>query len=376
MSTVRSSFHFVFRKNETVRRTFRVCAISHSSFGCTHRYFGRDGCGGNAHLGECLVWTAGKKTEYPSPRNLHSRIRVLAHLCCDHRHDGCEALPTDGCFAERDIDQEKWIRFRRWDTYFCWRSVGCDVFVRNRSIRTLKAQHDCEAACDLYRFCAASHTQGPHVRPLRLIGYWIRSLADDEFPPPQELVTEWDMNLQRRVVEYLNSGTELLHFRGLTWCRCFCDKPMGSRELTDGKWVWPEDLSHYIEDHNVRLPEQFVRLACSDVLPRKPANVRVLQRVDASYWISWSAKHRSNALQPKIRLAREKAARKSAKLREFAVKKLMSSAGLSNKKCREEDCTNAALSRCRYCLQCYMDLELSSRILRPFEKLKPVLADS
>jgi hypothetical protein len=33
---------------------------------------------------------------------------------------------------------------------------------------------------------------------------------------------------------------------------------MGSRDLSDGTWVWPEGLAHYVERHNVVLPEAFV----------------------------------------------------------------------------------------------------------------------
>ena len=28
--------------------------------------------------------------------------------------------------------------------------------------------------------------------------------------------------------------------------------------MTDGVWLWPEGLYHYVEDHNVRLPKEFI----------------------------------------------------------------------------------------------------------------------
>jgi len=40
-------------------------------------------------------------------------------------------------------------------------------------------------------------------------------------------------------------------------CR-FCGREIGFRELTDGRWVWPEGLGHYVEAHDVRLPEAFL----------------------------------------------------------------------------------------------------------------------
>lgn len=208
------------------------------------------------------------------------------------------------------------------------------------------------------------------MRLMRLIGYWIRSLDDDEFPPPQELVTPWDTDLQRKVVDYLDSGTVLTQFRGLTWCRFFCDKPMGSRELTDGTWVWPEDLSHYVRDHNVQLPMEFINSACCDVSDDVDTfDILARRGTDSSYWISWCTEHRSNALRSKIQAARSKAATKSKRLRDFVTGRLERSAGVSTKRCRDDDCMKPALAGCRYCLNCYIETELSWRIRRPFGNL-------
>lgn len=35
----------------------------------------------------------------------------------------------------------------------------------------------------------------------------------------------------------------------------------GAVEYTDGTYVWPEGLAHYIYDHGVRLPEDLIRHA-------------------------------------------------------------------------------------------------------------------
>lgn len=213
------------------------------------------------------------------------------------------------------------------------------------------------------------------MQPLSLIGYWIEALDDDRFPPPQELVTEWDASSKMKVINYLNSGRVLSRFRGITWCRFLCDRPMGGRELTDGKWAWPEDLSHYVQDHDVQLPEEFVASACRGG-PVCHGPVNVLRRTDATYWIAWATKHRSNSLRSRIQAAREKASMKSKRLEEFAVRQLERSTRISPKQCREGNCANQALSRCGYCVNCYIELELSWRFRGPFEKLKPVLSAS
>jgi hypothetical protein len=44
---------------------------------------------------------------------------------------------------------------------------------------------------------------------------------------------------------------------GLSPCR-FCGKHNGSLEYTDHVYIWPEGLAHYLTDHQVRLPDEFV----------------------------------------------------------------------------------------------------------------------
>ncbi len=33
---------------------------------------------------------------------------------------------------------------------------------------------------------------------------------------------------------------------------------MGCSDLSDGVWMWPRGLAHYVEKHNVKLPDAFV----------------------------------------------------------------------------------------------------------------------
>ena len=47
---------------------------------------------------------------------------------------------------------------------------------------------------------------------------------------------------------------------GYSPCR-ICGVDNGAAEYTDGTYVWPEGLAHYIYDHAVRLPEDLVRHA-------------------------------------------------------------------------------------------------------------------
>ncbi|MCC2333872.1 hypothetical protein [Cellulomonas wangsupingiae] len=88
---------------------------------------------------------------------------------------------------------------------------------------------------------------------LRLIGYW-RNDEHPEYPDPRELVDEsWDADDRYAVGAYFRSGTYLRGCMGMSPCR-FCGKHNGASEFTDGVLVWPEGLTHYVEDHGVRLP--------------------------------------------------------------------------------------------------------------------------
>ena len=37
-----------------------------------------------------------------------------------------------------------------------------------------------------------------------------------------------------------------------------CGALLGTFDMTDGVYVWPEHLEHYLKEHHVRLPDRFV----------------------------------------------------------------------------------------------------------------------
>ncbi|MEE6262616.1 hypothetical protein [Plantactinospora sonchi] len=91
---------------------------------------------------------------------------------------------------------------------------------------------------------------------MRLIGYW-RGPGEEYWPDPALFVDdEADSASQRRVSDYLRGGTCFVAAAGYSLCR-LCGIRNGSEELTDGQhFVWPEGLAHYIDVHNVRLPDE------------------------------------------------------------------------------------------------------------------------
>ena len=159
--------------------------------------------------------------------------------------------------------------------------------------------------------------------PVKLIGYW-RSIAEPEWPDPFDFVDDgWNAAERALVAAYLEAGLQPPWLQmGYSWCRfCVCDpldreaqaelsqaQPRdtveidvggvvvtaescrpgelnGSREFTDGVYLWPEGLSHYVRDHGVRLPTAIVRHMQTRGLPGDVDKIAP-RDVDHDWWKS------------------------------------------------------------------------------------------
>jgi len=93
---------------------------------------------------------------------------------------------------------------------------------------------------------------------LRLIGYW-EGPQSPGWPNVEHFVDEmWDTSEREIVAQALDRGLYFRGYMGYSNCR-LCGKLNGTSEYTDGVYVWPEGLSHYVRKHHVRLPDEFVR---------------------------------------------------------------------------------------------------------------------
>ncbi|CAM9353458.1 unnamed protein product, partial [Ectocarpus sp. 6 AP-2014] len=98
------------------------------------------------------------------------------------------------------------------------------------------------------------------------VGFWADPRdSGDKRPDPAQLVDEeWGGTVEAVAVAlYVRSGFLESFELGYSFCRFGCcgdgsSKFMGCTTLTDGKYVWPEGLAHYIEEHAVRPPDDFV----------------------------------------------------------------------------------------------------------------------
>jgi hypothetical protein len=136
---------------------------------------------------------------------------------------------------------------------------------------------------------------------LKGVGYWkplpgLGADRDADFPDVTLLVRpKWRLRDRKRIVAYLRAGSVHTRWRGLSYCRFRCGidhSEMGSRCLTDGEWVWPEGLAHYVEKHDVCLPDEFVASMRENgwAIPERAKEVTREEcgRPRTDFWIAWA----------------------------------------------------------------------------------------
>ena len=134
---------------------------------------------------------------------------------------------------------------------------------------------------------------------LRAIGFWKGSGAHARFHNPQEFVSDSEAEeaIRSELIRYLRTGRCVEACFGCSWCRFECgidESLMGTLDLSDGIWVWPEGLAHYVDVHRVRLPSEFVRAATSTSPIRRKVSPHGLPgEYDFEFWQAWCAKNTS-----------------------------------------------------------------------------------
>ena len=127
------------------------------------------------------------------------------------------------------------------------------------------------------------------MKRLETVGFWFNPEAPGPYPRPQLLRATWQPPARAAMLARLRGGATFETYRGVSWCRFACgiaDAAMGNRDLTDGTFVWPEGLAHYVEVHDVLLPPRFVTHAVFDAPPpTRPGRRPIL---DDEPWITWS----------------------------------------------------------------------------------------
>jgi hypothetical protein len=178
---------------------------------------------------------------------------------------------------------------------------------------------------------------------LKAIGFWIEKLGDEEFPAPQEFIGLIPSNVRAQLTQYLDAGLIFRAYRGRSWCRFGCGvdhSRMGSKSLTDGVWLWPEGLSHYVRNHQIMLPEEFVTHALIGAKQWQPPEN---ETVEFSFWVQWRGARRSPRLLELLRSAQFAAEAAVAEAKRKHIEFVIRDKGLSKMKCQWVRCTRKAL---------------------------------
>lgn len=99
-------------------------------------------------------------------------------------------------------------------------------------------------------------------------GFWY-SREEPDLPMPIANKSPW--NGQKEFLEKLsfieNSvdwGPNKEGYFGYSGCR-ICDCDNGSAEYRISDWTWPEGFRHYVEVHNVKPSDEFIRFVMQEI---------------------------------------------------------------------------------------------------------------
>lgn len=118
---------------------------------------------------------------------------------------------------------------------------------------------------DLKRIGYWNDNAAPRCDPASIFIDLLRVLGGDRgLPDPRDCVDpHWRDTPEGRVefaavLSHIRSGRTHEAFYGYSWCRICHRNDNGTKDLTDGVYIWPEGYAHYIEAHGVKPPQDFI----------------------------------------------------------------------------------------------------------------------
>jgi hypothetical protein len=133
---------------------------------------------------------------------------------------------------------------------------------------------------------------------LHEIGYWHEPGSGRLPADPARLVRpHWAGPLRGHIIDYVRTGHKLIGYMGSSFCRFGCGEPrarLGLWDLTDGVWLWPQGLAHYLDVHGLALPDAFLAHAAQNhfafparALARVQDIAHVQAHRSAELWERW-----------------------------------------------------------------------------------------
>ena len=183
---------------------------------------------------------------------------------------------------------------------------------------------------------------------MHMIGVWPGTIYDD-FCFPQKVATFGDTELRTAVVSYLKSAEIYERVRGFDSCMYSCGIGLlGAHLWTDGNWIWPESLLHYVEDHHVSLPDAFIATIHGDAPPPPNAPAASLD-----IWRTWCASHRSESSQALVTELKQQCEAESELRLAEEYDRITAGQGTADVKCMWQACQRRALKGIVYCAHHY-----------------------
>jgi len=193
------------------------------------------------------------------------------------------------------------------------------------------------------------------MQTLIAIGFWNDGSDGCPWHNPQEFVdSRSDPSLRESLFHYLQSGTIANQYLGHSWCRFDCgidESGMGSSERTDGVWLWPEGLAHYVARHEIRLPDEFIAHARSKGFTAPAVEIASDAVGDLGFWDAWCAKNTSGDPDAQAVWRRTADEIESAD-RAIIAKLIEKHGGLSEQCCSWEGCQERSLLGLAFCPAC------------------------
>jgi hypothetical protein len=91
----------------------------------------------------------------------------------------------------------------------------------------------------------------------KYFGFWGAADGDGKLPSVFSCVdAEWLPADRNQLIEYLSQCPVAAAAASLRTPCLICGTPLCSSSYqSDNQWLWPEDLMHYVIEHNVKLPD-------------------------------------------------------------------------------------------------------------------------
>src|SRR5262249_20066457 len=131
---------------------------------------------------------------------------------------------------------------------------------------------------------------------------------------------------------------------------------------------WPEGLSHYVRDHFVALPDEFIQHVRAGTTRIPKAQWSSLP-VDTDFWKDWCRRNTLGHLKDRIAQAKLRADQEVGKLIAAEVTKLEAKHGVSRQPCQWRGCGKVALKGRAFCARCCFRGQEPLRFFEPYHDL-------